>query len=131
MLDDDRTLMHAVSRYLEAVNRVVADERAGERTRLGDEVSAHLGVDATTLPITTETVSAHRYVDADIALDELTERSGGRVIGVTGGEQRLHVSASDLLAGATRTSPRGRCRTNRATSVRARSVGSCRSASGS
>lgn len=98
--DDDRTLMHAVSRYLEAVNRVVADERAGERTRLGDEVSAHLGVDATTLPITTETVSAHRYVDADIALDELTERSGGRVIGVTGGEQRLHVSASDLLAGA-------------------------------
>lgn len=98
--DDDRALMHAVSRYLETVNRVVADDRAGERTRLGEEVSAHLGVDVTTLPVTTETLSAHRYVDADIALDALTARGGGRLIGVTGGEQRLHVSASELFAGS-------------------------------
>lgn len=97
--DDDRALAHAMSRYLETVNRVVAADRARERTRLGEEVSTHLGVDATTLPVTTETLSAHRYVDADIALDELTERGGGRLIGVTGGEQRLHVSASELLSG--------------------------------
>lgn len=97
--DDDRALAHAMSRYLETVNRVVAADRAGERTRLGEEVSTHLGVDVTTLPVTTETLSAHRYVDADIALDELTERGGGRLIGVTGGEQRLHVSASELLSG--------------------------------
>ncbi|MEV7873562.1 AAA family ATPase [Microbacterium sp. NPDC089188] len=97
--DDDRALMRAMSRYFETVNRVVADDRAGERTPLGEELSAHLGVDVTTLPVTTETLSAHRYVDADIALDELTERGGGRLIGVTGGEQRLHVSASELFAG--------------------------------
>ncbi|WP_235561328.1 AAA family ATPase [Microbacterium sp. Leaf151] len=98
--DDDRRLMHAVNAYLQDMHRVVQSDTAGDRTPLGDELSAHLGVDAATLPVTSESVSAHRYVDADIALDELMSRSGGRLIGVTGGEQRLHVSASDLIAGA-------------------------------
>lgn len=100
MLDDDnRRLMHAVSRYLQDVHRTVQSDTAGDRSPLGDELSAHLGVDAATLPVITESLSTHRYVDADIALDELMARCDGRLIGVTGGEQRLHVSASDLLSG--------------------------------
>lgn len=97
--DDDRRLMHAVHAYLQDMHRIVQSDSAGDRSPLGDELSAHLGVDAVTLPVTTESLPAHRYVDADIALDELMERCGGRLIGVTGGEQRLHVSASDLLSG--------------------------------
>lgn len=97
--DDDRRLMHAVHAYLQNMHRIVQSDSAGDRSPLGDELSDHLGVDAVTLPVTTESLPAHRYVDADIALDELMARCGGRLIGVTGGEQRLHVSASDLLSG--------------------------------
>lgn len=97
MIDDDRELLRTVSRYLEHVHRVAADDNANGRSELSDLVSDHLGVDAATVPVTTESLSLHRYVDADIALDELTTASGGRVIGVTGGDQRWHVSASELL----------------------------------
>ena len=96
VLDEEVRLQAGPFEYAVLVPEFV---RRQLQTRLGEEVSAHLGVDVTTLPVTTETLSAHRYVDADIALDELTERGGGRLIGVTGGEQRLHVSASELLSG--------------------------------
>ncbi|WP_341210556.1 ATP-binding protein [Microbacterium proteolyticum] len=99
MIDDhDREALRTVARYLEHVQRVAADDHADGRSALADVISDHLGVDAATVPVTTESLSLHRYVDADIALDELTAVGGGRVIGVTGGDQRWHVSASELLA---------------------------------
>ncbi|RWR22423.1 AAA family ATPase [Microbacterium enclense] len=98
MNDDDRDILLTVHRYLEHVHRVAADDSAHRRTELADVISAHLGVDATTVPITTESLPLHRYVDADIALDELSALGDGRVVGVTGGDQRWHLSASDLLS---------------------------------
>ncbi len=130
MIDDDRELLRTVSRYLEHVHRVAADDNANGRSELSDLVSDHLGVDAATVPVTTESLSLHRYVDADIALDELTTASGGRVIGVTGGDQRWHVSASELLTSSYAASPPAPSPTRPARSVRASSDASSRSASG-
>lgn len=98
--DDDRDLMRAVRSYLKHVERLAATEAAGERTPLGVALSEHLGVDAASVPVLTETVPPHRLVDADIALDELTTAGGGTLLGVTGGEQRLHSSVADLIANA-------------------------------
>ena len=96
--DDDREILRTVYRYLEHVHRVSMDDSVHRRSELADVISDHLGVDVTTVPVTTETLSLHRYVDADIALDELSAAGDGRVIGVTGGDQRWHLSASDLLS---------------------------------
>ncbi len=95
--DDDREILRTVYRYLEHVHLVATDDNVHRSSELADVISAHLGVDVTTVPVTTEPVSLHRYVDADIALDELSAAGDGRVIGVTGGDQRWYLSASDLL----------------------------------
>jgi len=94
----DRELMSAVAGYLKRVEAFAAQEEVSERTPFGDALSDHLGADATVLSIVTEEVPSHRLVDADIALDELVEQSGGSLIGVTGGEQRFHSSMSELVA---------------------------------
>ncbi len=93
----DEELLRAVAKYLKRVDRLATAEQAEERTKLGALLSEHLGVDAATLPIVTEQIAAHRFVDADLALDALTREHGGRVIGVTGGEQRLHSSLAELI----------------------------------
>ncbi|WP_317230374.1 AAA family ATPase [Clavibacter sp. MX14-G9D] len=95
----DREMMRAVAGYLARVT-AMSEERAGDRTPLGDAISVHLGCDATTLPIVVEQVVAHRLVDADIALDELAGSAPGSLIGSTGGEQRFHTSMSELIANA-------------------------------
>lgn len=96
--DDDRQLMRLVRDYLERVNTLGRDEQSAERTPLGDELSAHLGVDARELPVVFEAIADHRLVDADIALELLASESAARLIGVAGGEQRLHVALPDLVA---------------------------------
>jgi len=93
----DREMMRSVAAYLDRVTALSA-EGASERTPLGDAISAHLGEDATGLPIVIEQVPAHRLVDADIALDELAASGSGSLIGSTGGEQRFHSSMSELIA---------------------------------
>ncbi len=101
MLDDeDREFMRVVKRYLQRVDRLAATEAAGERTPLGAALSEHLGVDAASVPVLTESVPSHRLVDADLALDELTTEGDGTLLGVTGGEQRLHSSVADLISNA-------------------------------
>ncbi|SIR89957.1 AAA family ATPase [Microbacterium sp. RURRCA19A] len=96
--DEDRDILRTAHRYLEHVHRLAAEDAAHRQSELAEVISAHLGVDATTVPVTTESLPLHRYVDADIALDELSALGEGRVIGVTGGDQRWHLSASDLLS---------------------------------
>ncbi|KTR87582.1 ATPase AAA [Microbacterium testaceum] len=98
--DEDRELMRVVKRYLQRVDRLAATEAAEERTPLGVALSAHLGVDAASVPVLTESVPAHRLVDADVALDELTAEREGTLLGVTGGEQRHHSSVADLISNA-------------------------------
>ncbi|WP_082485088.1 AAA family ATPase [Rathayibacter sp. Leaf296] len=95
--ESDRELMRVVSRYLKHVEKLAATEQIAERTPLGDAVSEHLGVDATTLSVTTEEVLPHRLVDADLALDVLSGADSS-VLGVGGGEQRGHSSIGEMLA---------------------------------
>jgi len=99
MLDDvDLDLMRTINGYLKQVEKLATTEAATRQTPLGVAISEHLGVDAGTVPVLTETVPAHRLVDADIALDEVMSREPGRLLGVTGGEQRLHSSVADLIS---------------------------------
>jgi len=98
--DEDRELMRVVKRYLQRVDRLAATDAAEERTPLGVALSEHLGVDAASVPVLTESVPPHRLVDADVALDELTAERGGTLLGVTGGEQRHHSSVADLISNA-------------------------------
>ena len=99
--ETDHELMRAVARYLRRVEELSSSEHARRRTPLGDLMTDHLGVDATTLATITEEVAPHRLVDADIALDVLAgldAPAAGRVVGVSGGEQRFHSSVSELMA---------------------------------
>ena len=99
MLDeDDQDLMRAVARYLEHVNALQQRELLTVRTPLGDVISAHLGVDATQVAVVQELIADHRLVDADIVLDLATSDSGGGLLGVSGGEQRLHNSMAELVS---------------------------------
>lgn len=95
--DDDRDLMRAVGRYLEHVNSLRDQERRAERTPLGDRISEHLGADAAALPVVQEAIADHRLVDADIALELIAAESGGELLGVGGGEQRLHSGMAELV----------------------------------
>jgi DNA polymerase III delta prime subunit len=95
--ESDREFMTSVGRYLKRIEELAAME-VSERSPLGDALSAHLGADATMLPVVTEDLAPHRLVDADIALDELAKECSGSLLGVTGGEQRFHSSLSELVA---------------------------------
>jgi len=64
---------------------------------------AHLGVDPDRLPVVTEEVPGHLFVDLDIALAELQQCSPEhQLVGIGGGEQRRHHSLSEILESAAR-----------------------------
>jgi hypothetical protein len=69
------------------------------RTPLGELIAGHLGTAIENLPLVSETLAPHRLVDADLALEAL----GGpdaTLVGVTGGQNRLHDDFPQLLASA-------------------------------
>ncbi|MFB7894696.1 AAA family ATPase [Microbacterium sp. NPDC056044] len=96
--DDDRDLMRAVSDYLRRVNELSARETIPSRTPLGDLIGEHLETDAERVSVVQEQIADHRLVDADIALDALSADGDGRLIGVTGGEQRHHHGLSEYVS---------------------------------
>jgi DNA polymerase III delta prime subunit len=66
-------------------------------------LAEHLGADPRRLPVVTDEVPAHLFVDLDLALAEVQERSGSpRVLGIGGGEQRRHNSFTEILDSAGR-----------------------------
>ena len=98
MDDADRDLMRTIGTYLKHVNDVVGRETAGTLTPLGERVGDHLGVDPTGVPVVQEVIADHRLVDADLVLDELQTRHGGELLGVRGGDYRLHADTPELLS---------------------------------
>jgi hypothetical protein len=63
-----------------------------------DELTSHLGTDASKLPVTRMEVPGHQFVNLDIAMQALVEQhGGGSVLGVGGGDRRHHSSFGDLL----------------------------------
>lgn len=104
--DDDRDLMRAVSGYLRQVGELAAAEEVRTRTPLGDLISEHLGTDATQVSVVQEQIADHRLVDADIALEALGADGGGRLIGISGGDQRHHQGLTEFVGnGHTRFAP--------------------------
>lgn len=98
MEDADRDLMLRVSAYLEHVNAFAARQSVDALTPLGERVAAHLGTDATRVPVVQELIPDHRLVDADLVLDGLQSARGGELLGVRGGEYRLHAETPELVA---------------------------------
>ncbi|MBI5161491.1 MAG: ATP-binding protein [Micrococcales bacterium] len=90
--------MRAVRRYLETVNMQALEETAEYRSPLGELLSEHLGTDAGACSVVDEQLPDHRLVDADLALEELRAASDGRLIGVTGGNQRDHIGLAELVS---------------------------------
>lgn len=65
---------------------------------LASVLAEHLGTDPRVLPVVTETFPRLREVDADVAVEAVVARhGGGRLIGVGGGEQRMHTSLSEMV----------------------------------
>ncbi|WP_083404060.1 ATP-binding protein [Curtobacterium sp. MCBA15_001] len=101
MLDDaDRSLMLALTRYLEHANELAGRETRTELTPIGLRVRDHLGVDPQTVPVVTEEIADHRLVDADIALEELSGGDPDALVGIAGDDGRFHSSMSEFIAHA-------------------------------
>ncbi|WP_104116049.1 ATP-binding protein [Arthrobacter sp. B1805] len=73
-----------------------AQQGSAAGRELADTLSAHLGAAAGTVPIVVEEVPAHRFIDADIVLEGITGQDA-RLVGIGGGDQRHHMSLSDML----------------------------------
>ncbi|MHA7261828.1 AAA family ATPase [Arthrobacter sp. TMN-37] len=74
----------------------------GPRAPQGEQIvpvlTAHLGRPAHELPVVLEQVPSHRFVDLDIVLAaEAGKDPAARLIGIGGGDQRHHLSLSDML----------------------------------
>lgn len=95
----DLRALRAFAAYAEAATALTQQQRS-QRTPLAGIVSDHLAADAAALPVTVEQVPDHRLVDLDIAMNELADATKGRVLGVSGGEQKQHQSLVDLLSNA-------------------------------
>jgi len=65
---------------------------------LVDELQGHFASPPHEMAVLTEAVPNHRYVDFDIALQEVAERDADhRAIGVGGGEARYHHNLTDMI----------------------------------
>ncbi|HEY8588720.1 MAG TPA: ATP-binding protein, partial [Naasia sp.] len=95
MDDTQRAFIETFRTFLE---EVVQQQRAAptQLTPLGEVVQEHLGTLISELPVVSEQIALHRYVDADVALEVLGAE--GRLLGVTGGQQRFHEQLPELLS---------------------------------
>ncbi|GAA1389503.1 ATP-binding protein [Luteococcus peritonei] len=85
---------------LHALLRLVQDHQPGtvDGERLADRLAGHLGMPADQVAVLTEDVPAHRFLDADIALEMMAERDPqAELIGVGSGDMKYHTALSDLL----------------------------------
>lgn len=66
--------------------------------QLIETLNWHLETSAVELPVVVEQVPGHRFADADILLAEAAEADPEhRLVGIGGGDQRHHLSLSDVL----------------------------------
>ncbi|WP_168627440.1 AAA family ATPase [Cryobacterium sp. BB307] len=66
-------------------------------TPIGVTVEEHLGAPVRDLPLVSEAIPPHRLVDADVALDHLTDSPGSGLFGCSGGQQRYVEDFPQLL----------------------------------
>lgn len=98
--EDDITLddfMRSFARFMTVANEREAAGQDNGNPSVGEVVRDHLGVDPGDVAVVTERVSRLRSVDAAVAVDEVIGRhGGGQLLGVAGGDQRMHHSFSEL-----------------------------------
>jgi ATP-dependent 26S proteasome regulatory subunit len=88
--------------FLEEVVHDHRGQRVADENALLPLLRDHLGADPRRLPVITEEIPAHLFVDLDVALTEVSARGEHRLIGVGGGEQRRHHSLSEIVENADR-----------------------------
>lgn len=97
---DDITLddfMRSFARFMTVANEREAAGQDNGNPSVGEVVREHLGVDPGDVGVVTERVPRLRTVDAAVAVEEVISRhGGGRLLGVAGGDQRMHHSFSEL-----------------------------------
>ncbi|HLL69219.1 MAG TPA: ATP-binding protein [Micromonosporaceae bacterium] len=102
---DDRTA-DFVATFQAFLEEVVHNQRraaAQDGAALVPALLEHLGTDPRQLPVVTEDIAPHQFVDLDIAITEIQQRAGDtRLLGVGGGQQRRHSSLSEILDAAGR-----------------------------
>ncbi|MGW9414713.1 ATP-binding protein [Arthrobacter cupressi] len=73
-------------------------EEVPDGNQLSLALTDHLGTAATELSVVVEEIQAHRLVDVDILMESLAAGDPGhRLLGIGGGNQRNHMSLSDIL----------------------------------
>ena len=93
-----RDFLATFSAFMETANEQAQRQRTDVGPSVADVLREHLGTDPRSIAVVTETVSALRSVDADVAIEAVVARhGGGRVVGVGGGEQRMHTSFSEIV----------------------------------
>ena len=84
--------------FLDEVVQAQRATRGPDAAGLASVLRIHLGVDPGRLPVVTEEIPAYLFVDLDIALDEIQQRSARHeLVGIGGGQQRRHHSLSEIL----------------------------------
>jgi len=96
MTTSNREFVETFQRFLTEVISTSVSTPGGP-TPLGEITDDFLGASSAQLPIVRHELAPHRLVDADLALDELRARGGEPALGVSGGQQREHMSFSELL----------------------------------
>jgi ATP-dependent 26S proteasome regulatory subunit len=95
---DERTAAF-VATFQSFLEEVVHDHqraRDDDDSALVPVLRRHLGVDPRKLPVVTEELPPHLFVDLDIALSSVSLEDH-QLIGIGGGEQRRHHSLSEIL----------------------------------
>ena len=94
----DQEVVRSFKQFLDRAVSQADDRGRPGLSPLGDVVTEHLGANASTLPVVSETLADHRLVDADIALTSLMGADRDGLFGVSGGQQRFHSTLSELVA---------------------------------
>lgn len=98
--EDQRTtsFLDVFAEFMSTVTERAAHSKAAGGPTVAGALAEHLGTDPRALPVVSEAVSALRATDADVALETVVARhGGGRLVGIGGGEQRIHTSFSEIV----------------------------------
>ncbi|MEI2774537.1 MAG: ATP-binding protein [Tetrasphaera sp.] len=88
-------ILAQLHRLLEVVGRY---QPVGSGWLLADELSEHLGGPAHEMAVLSEEIPNHRFVDFDIAAEDIASRDRlHRSVGVGGGEARYHFNLPDMI----------------------------------
>ena len=95
----DENLGKFIDNFARLVDLAQSGQHRVQRgTQLLTTLTDHLAVQAESVAVVVEEIPPHRFMDADILMEELAaEDPEFRLVGIGGGDQRHHHSLSDML----------------------------------